>query len=412
MPAAELSARTEKSPAVSAPYLGVMFGICFLGNVMAGSVSTIMSVYLPVIVRDFTGTVDEAQLNRVSSLINTLYLAGWTLGGITWGYISDRIGRARSLAISVSMFGLFTLVAAAASSWEVLLVFRFLSGFGVGGTLVMNATLLTEEWPERSRAIFMGFLSIGFPIGIVSSGTINFLVADWRTGFLSGLGPLAIGLASFRLLKESEKWKSTRILQKPHENRNLFREQRSNLVNGSVIFGCMLIGLWAVFSWLPTWVQSLLSNTDGNHERGMSMMLLGVGGLTGGFFSGWIARVLGTRRAMLAIFAGCFLTSVLLFKTNQMFSGIILVEITFLSFMFGISQGLLGYYIPLLFPVAIRGTATGFCFNTGRVVTTLAVLLIGWLVVALGGYGDSLFTFSFVFLIGFIVLYYSKNIVK
>jgi predicted MFS family arabinose efflux permease len=258
----------------------------------------------------------------------------------------------------------------------------------------------------------MGFLSIGFPIGIVSSGTINFLVADWRTGFLSGLGPLAIGLASFRLLKESEMWKSTRIQQKTHDNRNLFREQRSNLVNGSVIFGCMLIGLWAVFSWLPTWVQSLLSNTDGNHERGMSMMLLGVGGLTGGFFSGWIARVLGTRRAMLAIFAGCFLTSVLLFKTNQMFSGIILVEITFLSFMFGISQGLLGYYIPLLFPVAIRGTATGFCFNTGRVVTTLAVLLIGWLVVALGGYGDSLFTFSFVFLIGFIVLYYSKNIVK
>jgi MFS family permease len=292
------------------------------------------------------------------------------------------------------------------------MIFRFLSGFGVGGTLVMNATLLTESWPERSRAIFIGFLSMGFPIGIVSSGTINFMVADWRIGFLSGLLPLAIGLASFLWLKESEKWKFARIQQKPHTNRKLLRDQRSNLINGSVIFGCMLIGLWAVFSWLPTWIQSLLLHTDGSRERGMSMMLLGAGGLTGGFFSGWVSRALGTRRAMLLVFAGCFIASMVLFKTNTVFSGIILAEIALLAFMFGISQGLLGYYIPLLFPVAIRGTATGFCFNTGRIVTTAAVLLIGWLVIALGGYGASLFTFSFVFLLGFIVLYYSKNIVK
>jgi predicted MFS family arabinose efflux permease len=276
----------------------------------------------------------------------------------------------------------------------------------------MNATLLTEAWPERSRAIFVGFLSMGFPIGIISSGTINFMVQDWRIGFLSGILPLVIGLVSFRWLRESEKWKVARLQQKPQANRKLVHDQRSNLVNGSIIFGCMLIGLWAVFSWLPTWVQSLLSHTEGSRERGLSMMLLGAGGLTGGFFSGWVSRALGTRRAMLFVFAGSFMVSIVLFKMNNVFSGVILAEIALLAVMFGISQGLLGYYIPLLFPVAIRGTATGFCFNIGRIVTTAAVLMIGWLVIALGGYGSSLFTFSFVFLIGFIVLYYSKNIVK
>jgi predicted MFS family arabinose efflux permease len=412
MLATEIAVKPSRTASPIAQYLWVMFLICFLGNVMAGSVSTIMSVYLPVIVREFSGSTDEEHLNRISSLINTLYLAGWTIGGFTWGTISDRIGRSRSLAISVSMFGLFTLAIAAVSSLETLMIFRFLCGFGVGGTLVMNATLLTEAWPERSRSIFVGFLSMGFPIGIISSGTINFMVPDWRIGFISGLIPLIIGLVSFRWLKESEKWKAARIQQKTQANRKALVDQRSNLINGSIIFGCMLIGLWAVFSWLPTWIQSLLSHAEGSRERGMSMMLLGLGGLAGGFISGWVARALGTRRAMLLVFAGCFIMSILLFKTNSHFSGIILAEIALLAIMFGISQGLLGYYIPLLFPVAIRGTATGFCFNTGRIVTTAAVFMIGWQVIALGGYSSTLFTFSFVFLIGFIVLYYSRNIVK
>jgi hypothetical protein len=142
------------------------------------------------------------------------------------------------------------------------------------------------------------------------------------------------------------------------------------------------------------------------------MMLLGMGGLTGGFFSGWISNAIGTRRAMLLCFAGCFIMAVVLFKTNTAYSGIILIEIALLAFMFGISQGLLSYYIPMLFPVSIRGTATGFCFNLGRIFTTVAVFFIGWLVIALGGYGNSLFVFSFVFLMGFLVLFFSKNIAK
>jgi hypothetical protein len=77
--------------------------------------------------------------------------------------------------------------------------------------------------------------------------------------------------------------------------------------------------------------------------------------------------------------------------------------------MFGISQGLLSVYIPLLFPVSIRATATGLCFNVGRFFTAAAVFFVGVLVTTLGGYGNSLFTFSFVFLVGFLFLLFSKK---
>jgi hypothetical protein len=102
--------------------------------------------------------------------------------------------------------------------------------------------------------------------------------------------------------------------------------------------------------------------------------------------------------------------SFLLFKTNTQFSAITYLEIVMLAFMFGISQGLLSSYIPLLFPVAIRATATGFCFNIGRVFTTAVVFFVGALVTVLGGYGNSLFTFSFIFLLGFLFLFFSKNV--
>jgi predicted MFS family arabinose efflux permease len=139
-------------------------------------------------------------------------------------------------------------------------------------------------------------------------------------------------------------------------------------------------------------------------------MLLGAGGLSGGFLSGWFSNALGMRKTMLTCFSSCFILSFLLFKTNTVFGGIVLVEIALLSFLFGISQGLLSVYIPLLFPVSVRATATGFCFNIGRFFTAAAVFFVGALVTKLGGYSNSLFLFSFVFLIGFLILLFSKKI--
>ncbi len=391
-------------------YYWLMFIICFFGNVMGGAASTLMSVYLPVVVKDLLGLVDDEQLNQVSAYINALYFVGWAIGGLTWGFLADRIGRVRSLAMAIGMFGLSTLLVGFSKSWEMVVVLRFICGFGVGGMMVINTTLFSETWPEKSRAVLIGILSIGFPVGIFSSGAVNFFVSGWQQGFMMGMLPLGISVIVFLVLKESEKWKASRSASKENKAKVTIGEHRKDLINGSIIFGSMLIGLWAIFSWVPTWVQSLMTNSDGQRERGLSMMLLGVGGLSGGFFSGWVSNALGTRKAMILCFSGCFILSCLLFKGNTTFTTITLVEIALLSFMFGISQGLLGVYIPLLFPVSIRASATGFCFNIGRFFTAAAVYFVGTLVATFNGYGNSLFAFSFVFLMGLVFLLFSKKI--
>lgn len=403
---------SPKSPIVSMPvsiagksYLGTLFVICFLSVLFGGIVSTLMAVYLPVAVRDLLGNKSANELNRISAFINAAFVFGWAIGGFVWGWIGDRIGRKQTIIFSVACYGLFTLLTAYLPGWSAVVLCRFLSGFGMGGVLVATTTIMVEEWPEKTRAIFLGILSISMPIGIFSAGMINGVASDWHSGFLIGIVPLVIAIVSIWWLKESEPWKQHR--ENPgeyiHRDNTIFSgTHKRDLLVGSVIFGTMLVGLWAVFSWIPTWIQSLITVSDGNKERSLSMMIFGAGGLTGGFLSGWIVNAIGSRKSMFLCFTVCSLLSFLLFKTNHSFSPVIYVEISLMALFFGISQGVLSVYIPELFPTSIRSTATGFCFNIGRLFTATAVLFVGVLESFFGGYGNSLFIFSMVFVLGLI----------
>jgi len=384
--------------------LWISFGICFLCNVFAGLISTLMPSYLPIVVRDLSGPDDIAS---ISAVINALYIAGWTLGGFTWGFISDRIGRAKALSLSVGSFGLLTVLISFAGSWEWVVAVRLLSGFAVGGILVLTPTLLSEIWPEKTRSVMIGIDSIGFPVGIFSTGIVGMVATDWRAAFMIGIPPLIIGLISPWILMESDNWKRSKVKENKFVERDPYAN--ANLLKGAMIFGSMLIGLWGMFSWIPSWVQSLLAGSDGQSERGLTMMLLGAGGLTGGFLSGWISNSLGVRRAMLMCFSGCLALSILLFGTNISVTVAVYIELALLSLFFGISQGLLSIYIPQLFPFYIRGTYTGICFNVGRIVTTVAVFFVGVLVTTLGGYSNALLTFAGIFIIGFLAVYFTKD---
>lgn len=385
-------------------HLWISFFICFFCNVFAGLISTLMPSYLPVVVRDLSGNNDVAS---VSAIINALYLAGWTVGGFTWGFISDRIGRAKALSLSVGAFGLLTLLISFAPTWEWVVVVRLLAGFAVGGILVITPTLLSEIWPEKTRSVMIGIDSIGFPVGIFSTGIVSLVASEWRGAFMIGAVPLIIGLIGPFILMESNSWKESKIPSDTTVERD--PELNANLLKGAMIFGSMLIGLWGMFSWIPSWVQSLLVGSDGNSERGLAMMLLGAGGLSGGFISGWISNALGVRRAMLLCFTGCIVISVLLFGTNSTVTALVYIELALLALFFGISQGLLSIYVPQLFPFRIRGTYTGICFNIGRIVTTIAVFFIGVLVTTLGGYSNALLSFAGIFVIGFIGVYLTKD---
>lgn len=403
---------TPESRQTTSANLVPLFIICFAGNMFGGVISTLMSVYLPTVVKELQGNKSGAQLNDISGFINSMFIFGWAAGGFLWGFVGDWIGRKKSLLLSIAGYALFTILTGLMNTWWGIVLCRFMSGFGMGGLLVLSFTLISEVWPEKSRAVFTGFLSISIPVGIFSAGMINYFVTSWRQAFMVGIIPLIIAIAGFWLISESELWLSD------HSDKSNLEKSTNHLLHagnikallvGSLIFGTMLIGLWAIFSWLPTWIQSL-STTDAHKEGGLSMMFMGMGGLIGGFLSGWVINFMGLRRSLILSFAVCAVVSFILFKTNNSFSPIIYAEIAVLALFFGASQGILSMYIPLLFPTAIRASATGFCFNTFRIFTGIAVATVSVVVTALGGYGNALFIFSSVFIIGLLAVLLIKNI--
>ncbi|HNL40430.1 MAG TPA: MFS transporter, partial [Saprospiraceae bacterium] len=290
------------------------------------------------------------------------------------------------------------------------IVCRLLCGFGVGGILLSSAVFISEIWPSDRKSVALGILSICFPVGIFSAGIITYSVQSWRAAFWEGLIPLGLVVANHFFIRESDQWlvrKTAGNEEKPPGSSGVVFWR--NLIIGSLIYGAMLIGLWAIFSWLPTWIQTIISGSDGQQARGVSMMIFATGGLAGGLVSGWLCRIFGLKTVLLWCFAGCFLASVYLFKFNQSLSWLTYAGIGVIAVFFGASQGVLNVYIPELFPTGVRSVATGICFNISRLFTATAVFFIGWLVESLHGFGNALFVFSFVFLAGFLITLFSTK---
>lgn len=392
--------------------------LAFGGTFSCGLVSTLMAAYLSTSVLDLLGTADPNEIGYVGSYINSLYIVGWAIGGILFGWAGDKFGRVRTMTLCILTFAIFTIVIWITPNWYLLVLFRFLTGMGVGGTMVLTAVFIAEVWGERlkGRAIALSIIAVGFPIGIIFSGLVTHMIESWRVAFLTGFIPLLIAILCFMILKEPNQWTQINIRSKGEQNRQkgsfsfLFApENRSNFFVAATIFGSMLVGIWSTFSWLPTWAQNLPASAADLSEGGNLVILLGLGGIIGSFFAGFLANGLGRKKALMIAFGGATLAASILYLTNSEFTGVIYIQTAFLAIFFGISQAIFTAYIPELFPASVRSTATGFCFNAGRFVTASAVFFVGILIPILGGYGNSLLFFSLTYLIGFITVFFGQE---
>lgn len=409
----------EPVPSLSLAYVLFALFVGFVSNICAGLVSTLMSAYLPNSILDLLGTLATGEASYVGSYINALYILGWALGGMTFGWLGDRVGRVNTLAYALLFTSIFTLLVAWTPNWYVLVGLRFFSGFGVGAIMVLSAVLIAEVWGDRvrGRAIALGVLAVGFPVGIISSGLVTYFISDWRTAFLTGFLPLIMAIICYLFLKEPDQWSAEKEESGDSKFADFssFRQlvdqtNRKNFFVAGTIFGTMLVGIWATFSWLPTWVQNLsVNNEEALQAGGTLVILLGSGGILGSVISGFLANSLGRKGALMLAFGGAFFASIILYLTNNEFSSIIYLETAFLALFFGISQAILSAYIPELFKAKIRSTATGVCFNLGRFATAAAVFFVGILVPILGGYGNSLLVFSFAYFVGFITVLFGEE---
>lgn len=137
-------------------------------------------------------------------------LLGLSLGALMAGPASDRLGRKRVLVFSCLFFGLASLGTAYAQSLNMLTLWRFLTGLGLGAAMPNAITLVSEFAPKRCRSMAINTMYCGFPLGAAGGGAISsWLIPNfgWHSVLVAGaIAPLVLTIFLILFLPESVKY--------------------------------------------------------------------------------------------------------------------------------------------------------------------------------------------------------------
>src|SRR5262245_12363480 len=153
-----------------------------------------------------------------TGIITSLLLVGWAVGGILFGRVCDRIGRTKTLLLTMSMYAIGTALCAVAPNITLLIVFRIIASLGIGGEWAAGASMVAEVVPEKRRVEAGAILYTSAPMGLFLATYVTDLIqrvafpgnpeVAWRYVFLFGLIPAGVAFVVRAFVKEPERWKS------------------------------------------------------------------------------------------------------------------------------------------------------------------------------------------------------------
>jgi MFS family permease len=322
-------------------------------------------------------------------------LAATAVGGVIFGILSDKYGRKTVLQLTILIYSIGTLLCGFATSLETLVLFRIITGLGVGGEWATGQTYVGETFHAKFRGRFGSFMQTGAPIGIILASIVGgFLtpIIGWRESFFISFLPALMVILIRQKLPESDMW-----LKKQSETvQSGFRDLKTRLINSEfvtlfskeyrktfllslvlAIFG--MSAYWFTYSWMPGYLQN---------ERHLSLVnsalwviVTQIGGFSGYLSFGFVAERIG-RRLTYTIYS--VIMALGLVMITAFWNIIVVNPLTILIFMFlvGFGTGFFGGYGALfseLFPTKIRNTASGSAFNLARGVQFLTPVIIALL---------------------------------
>lgn len=325
-------------------------------------------------------------VGRHASIIQGAFLLGWAVGGGFFGRIGDRLGRSRALSLTVLTYAVFTGLSFFAQTWWQLMIFRFLAAVGVGGEWAVGASLLSETWPRKWRPWIAAVLQSGVNIGILMAVLANLLLAKSppRYLFLVGVLPALLVFWIRYAVPETEEWQTAKAKQH-HEPRlgELFRGDVLRITLWTMLVcGVSLTAHWAFMFWHAQHLRNLpevlaMSAEQRNGLVSKAMYFVIASSIVGNFFSAWLARRIGYRATIGAMFFVYFLAMLGAYCVARDYQALL-----WWFPLVGLCQGVFGLftmYLPPLFPTLLRTTGAGFCYNIGRVVAAFGTVFFGLL---------------------------------
>jgi MFS family permease len=342
--------------------------------------------------------VGAARVAQYSGYVTMIFMIGWASGGVLFGVLGDRIGRARTMIFTILLYAAFTGLSVFSSSVWDFSFYRFLTGLGVGGQFSVGVAIVAETVSDRARPYALGWLQalstvgnmlaalVGILLGqLQESGTIS---SGWRIMFVVGALPALLCIPIFQKLKEPDAWRHAKA---ENDGKHLGKMKylfvdprwRRNAILGSLLAFAGVVGLWGIGFFSFDLLRSVLDKTS--MSAGHKTLWIGIASLlqnAGGFFGVYAFTHLTSVTGRKVAFSISFIVA--MFATAFTFWNLkALTDVLWMIPLMGFSQLALfgGYaiYLPELFPTRLRSTGISFCYNTGRFVAAIGPLVLGLL---------------------------------
>jgi MFS family permease len=357
---------------------------------------------------------------------------GWAIGGLLGGVLADYLGRKRSMTLAILAYSLLTGLSALSWDWMSFAVFRFLVGLAIGSEWATGASITAELWPDHARGKGGAFLQSGYPIGSILASGIWLVIGTsgpgaWRYMYLIGVLPALVAFWIRRNIPESPRWEESNKRRRAAydlrrqgaalegENAALVRftlvdmfaepAVRTRLFLTFVMSLSVTIGYWGVSSFVPSYVGSVATAAGLPAQRWAALagLVQNLGALAGFVSFGFLADAFGRKPTTILFYLMCLVLTPIVYLWVQDIHVLLLAFAVYGFFI----QGVFSWtpiWLPELFPTRMRATAAGFIFNAPRLISAIAPLIAGTLIVGLGGYGKAATIIGMFYILGLIAV--------
>jgi MFS family permease len=331
-----------------------------------------------------------------------IFIAGWATGGLIFGAVGDRIGRAKTLALTVLIYSLFTGLSSFAQNIEQFMIYRALTGLGVGGVFGLAVALVADALPEVARPKALGLLQALSAVGNVTAGLCAMALSgmdplvSWKYLFWIGSIPAFLCIFIMMRLKEPEKWVAAKALSVTDKSKSmgsymsLFGDVRwrTPALFGMLLCVAAVVGLWGigffsnklvVFAINESLAGQNLSpqelSTQKQFWSALNLIVLNIGAFVGMIAFSKAAHRFGRKPVFVVAFLAAMAATIYFYQAFETRADL------WMSFVLGVCQLSLfagfAIYLPELFPTRLRSTGTSFCYNVGRFIAASGPITLG-----------------------------------
>jgi MFS transporter, SHS family, sialic acid transporter len=405
----------DRDPVAAGVSLGrqqwLVLGAAMLGWMFDGLEMGLFPIAARPALQDLMGITDDAVVGEWISNLVALFLGGAACGGLLFGWLGDRIGRVRTMALSILAYSVFTgCCYFATAPWQ-LGVLRFLAALGMGGEWALGVALVMECWPENWRPMLAGVIGAAGNAGylFISLLAMNFRVTpeSWRWTMLACSSPAILAFLVLAVIPESKRWQESVKTAVSNPIREIFttRLLRPTLV-AILLASIPLIATWGgVSGFLPSWADKL-AGPQNPHAKATVQFWASAGAMLGCMLGSLLGGKIGRRPAYFSLCLASLVVCAFLFRCLHEYNTLFIATAGLAGCVSASFYGWLPLYLPELFPTRVRATGQGLSYNFGRVLAMIGALGTGQLMVYFeGDYAQACATITLIYILGMVVIW-------